>query len=403
MATAPTFTSTVPVPYVDAAGAHIPAFADILTALQNDYRGVYGADVSLDSDDQDGEWVGIQAMAFNKYCAAFAAVYNAFSPATAVGTGLSSVVKVNGIEREVPSYSTVPVTVVGVVNTLILNGVISDGTNKWALPASVLIPSTGQIVVTATCQTLGAITAQPGAISQITNPTQGWQSASNVVAATPGAPVETDPQLKARQTESTMLAATGVVDGIRGAIRALPNIAQLRIYENDTNAPDANGIPGHSICVVVSGGDAQAIAATIASRKLSAGTYGTTVQTVVTGAAGIPRVINFFRPTTPSITWVVSLKPLSGFTIDVQTQIQQALSNWTNALGIGAGTAGRIMLARAYTPALLTGAAASTFELLGLAVARDGAPTAAQDVAIAFNEMPYCDASFVVVNPITTS
>ncbi|WP_158810245.1 hypothetical protein [Beijerinckia sp. L45] len=400
MGTAGTFTSTVPVPTVTAAGCVIPAFADILAALQNDYRSVYGSDVSLDSDDQDGEWVGIQATAFNDYCAAFAAVYNAFSPATAQGAGLSSIVKTNGIERLIAGFSTADLTIAGTVGTIIFSGVVSDGSNKWSMPTVVTIPLSGQIVVTAICQTAGAITAAAGTISSIQNMTKGWQSASNAAAASPGAPVEQDPQLRVRQSESTMLAATGVVDGIYGAIAAL-GVTRLRIYENDTNAPDANGIPGHSICVVVDGGDNTAIATAIASRKLSAGTYGTTVVTVTTGAAGIPRAINFFRSTQPSISWGISIKALTGFTVDVQTQLQQALSDWTNALGIGAGSAGRIMLARAYAPALLTGVAASTFELLGLTVSRDGNPLTAADVAIAFNEAPYCDPTLVTVNATT--
>lgn len=401
MVDASSFISTVPVPSVDATGLHVPAFSDILAALQNDYRSVYGADALLDPDDQDGNWIGIQAKAFSDYCDAFAAAYNAYSPATAQGVGLSSIVKTNGIARDVPSASTADLTIVGTVGTIINNGVVSDNTYRWSLPAQVVIPFAGQIVVTATCQTLGAIAAAPGTINRIQTITKGWQTASNAAAATPGSPIETDPQLRVRQSASTMLAATGVVDGILGAILAL-GAARARIYENDTSAPDANGIPGHTISAVVDGGDAVAIATAIARRKLSAGTYGTTSEIVTTGAAQIPRTIAFFRPTQPSISWTVTIKPLTGFTTDVQTAIQQALSSWTNALGIGAGQAGRIMLARAYTAALLTGPQANSFELVSLMAARDGATPAATDVPIAFNEAPFCTPAAVAVVPATS-
>lgn len=401
MADASTFTSSVPVPYVDDTGCHIPPFADIYAAMQAEYRSVYGADVEIEEDDQDGEWLGIQAKAFNDVCAAFASVYNAFSPATAQGVGLASVVKTNGITKKIAGFSTADLTIVGTVGTVILSGVVSDGAYKWSMPTVVTIPLSGQIVVTAICQTAGAVTAAPGTISSIQNLTKGWQSASNAAPATPGAPVETDPQLRVRQSESTALGATGLVDSIQGAILALDRVTRLRVYENDTNAPDVNGIPGHSIAAVVDGGDALAIATTIAQRKSSSGTYGTTIQTVTTGSAGVPRDIAFFRPTQPTISWGVSVKALRGFTLDVKTQIQKALATWTNALGIGAGTAGRIMLARAYTPALLTGAAASSFELLALTASRDGAALSAQDVTIAFNEAPFCDPSAVTVTPVT--
>ncbi len=401
MVDASTFTSTVPVPSVDATGLHIPAFEDIYAALQADYRSVYGQDTNLDPDTTDGEWIGIQAAAFNGYCAAFAAAYNAFSPATAQGAGLSSVVKTNGIAREVATNSTSDLTVVGQAGTIISAGVATDGTTAWALPDPVLIPFAGQVIVTATCQTVGAVAAPAGTINQISTPTRGWQSVSNAADASLGSPVETDAQLRVRQGVSTMLGATGVIDGILGAVLNLPGVGAARIYENDTDIADANGIPGHTISLVVNGGDAQAIATAIARRKLSAGTYGTTTETVVTGIAGISRRIAFFRPTQPSITWGVSLRILKGFTTDIQAQVQQALSDWTNALGIGAGDAGRIMLARAYAPALLTGVSAGTFELLNLTVARDGQALAAQDVPIAFAEAPFCTPALVSVTPTT--
>lgn len=406
MVDASTFTSSVPVPYIDATGCHIPAFADIYAGLIADYQAVYGSDVVLDPDTTDGEWLGIQAVAFNKFAAAFAAAYNAYSPATAQGVGLSSIVKTNGITKKVAGYSTADLTIVGVVGTNIYSGLVSDGTYKWAMPAVVTIPLSGQIVVTAICQTQGAIAAAPGTISSIQNLTKGWQSASNAAAASPGAPVESDPQLRVRQSESTALPSTGTIDGIYSAIKAVPNVTRLRVYENDGsgpngNAPDTNGIPAHSIAVVVDGGDAFAIASVIAARKFSAGTYGTTSEIVTTGAAAIPRTISFFRSAEPVIAWVVTLKPLTGFTSDVATLIQTALAAWTNALGIGAGTAGRIMVARAYTPALLTGTAAATFELVSLAVTRDGGLPAAADVTIGFNEAPSCVASAVTITPVS--
>lgn len=46
-------------------------------------------------------------------------VYNAFSPSTAQGAGLSSVVKINGIRRKTASYSTVDLRIVGQVGTIV--------------------------------------------------------------------------------------------------------------------------------------------------------------------------------------------------------------------------------------------------------------------------------------------
>ena len=310
-------------------------------------------------------------------------------------------VKINGIAREVATASTADLTIIGQAGTIISAGVASDGAARWLLPDPTVIPTSGQVIVTATCSIPGAVQAAAGTIALIATPTQGWQSVSNAAAATPGAPIEIDPQLPVRQSATTARAATGVVDGILGAVLGLPGVTRARIYENDTDRPDANAIPGHTISLVVDGGDAQAIATAIARRKLSAGTFGTTTEVVTTGLAGIARRIGFFRPTQPSIAWGVRVRALKGFTVDVQTQIQQALSDWTVGLGIGAGDAGRVMLARAYAPALLTGVAATTFELLGVTASRDGQPLGTLDVPVAFNEAPFCTPALVAVTVTT--
>lgn len=393
--------STVPIPVIDATGFHLPSFGDVLAAHKADYQAVYGQSVHLsDPADQDVEWISIEASGFmDCYNLAFS-VYNSFSPATAQGTGLSSVVKTNGITRDVAGFSTATVTIIGQAGTVLTGQTVGDGLNAWTLPSPIVIPLSGAIDVTATCIVPGAITAPPGSLSALLNPTRGLQSISNATAATPGAPVETDPVLRVRQTASTELPAVGIVDGICGAIVALPNVARARVYENDTNASDVNGIPGHSIAVVVDGGDIGAIAQVIADRKLSSGTYGTSSAIVTTGAAAIPRTIRFFRPTEPPITVTITLKALTGFTTDVQAEIQTAVANFINGLGIGDGTLGAIDIGRLYGPALLTGTPmAGTFTITSILVARDSGTPRSAPVLIAFNEAPFSLPNFVTVTP----
>jgi len=391
------FAPATPVTTIDAGGCHVPDFATVLAYFQAQYQAIYGADAYLGNDSQDGQWLGIIAAAINDANAMAAAVYNAFSPATAQGVGLSSVVKINGITRDAASYSTCDVTIIGVAGTIIGNGLVSDGNNGiWALPAVVTIPLSGTIDVTATCLTIGAVTAAPGILSNIQTPTRGWQSVSNASAAAPGAPVEYDPQLRIRQSQSTMLPSQTILDGILGSIASLSGVIALRGYENDTNLPDGNGIPGHCIALVVNGGDAMAVAGIIAVKKTFAGTFGTTSE-VVTDSSGISRTINFFRPTAVPISWTITLHARAGYTTDVQAQIQAAVAAWVNGLGIGNG----IQLPRSYGPAQLWGAAAAnTFEIVSISIARDSGTPVASDVTIAFNELAGCLASAVTITAI---
>ena len=383
-----------PICIIDATGIHKPAFTDCLDYFQSNMRGIYGSDLYLGNDSQDGQWVGLLATALDDVNAMCVQDYQSYRVAQSQGVGLSSVVKTNGIERLIPSYSTADIVVTGQVGIDINDGIVSDGVNEWNLPSLVTIPISGQITVTATAAALGAITVAANTINQISTPTKGWQAATNPNPSSPGDPVETDPQLKARQELSTSIPSQSLLDGTIGAILELPGINRIRGYDNDTNVPDANGQPGHTIAIVVDGGDAQSIADLIRLKKGGGtGTYGDTVQTSF-DTKGLPHIIRFFRPTEPPITYSITMRVFDGFTTDIQAEIQQSVSDWTNALGIGKS----VLLNRANVPAQLYGAADSlTYEITQIQAARDGVPVSSSDIVIAFNEAATCDSSFVSI------
>ena len=61
----------------------------------------YGSDAVLTPDSQDGQLLAVFAQAIYDNGQALIAIYNSFSPATAQGAGLSSLVKINGLARDV--------------------------------------------------------------------------------------------------------------------------------------------------------------------------------------------------------------------------------------------------------------------------------------------------------------
>jgi uncharacterized phage protein gp47/JayE len=381
-----------PIAFIDASGVHKPDFPIELAYFTTQFQSIFGADIYLGNDSQDGQFVGLLALALDDVNNAAIEAYNSFSPSTAQGTGLASVVKINGIARKVPSFGTVPVLLGGQSGITIINGTVEDSSGvQWNLPASVIIPPTGQTTVTATCAILGAIATVAGPAT-IVNPTFGWQTASFFAAATPGAPVESDAALRGRQALSTSLPTLSVVEGIAGAILALPGVNRVVPYENDEDLPDSNGLPGHTIALVVDGGEVTTIATIIAIKKTpGCGTYGSII-TPITNAYGITRNIAYFPPSIINISINVTVKALAGFTLDIQASIQTALVAWVNALPIGAA----ILLPRIYMPAQLSGGLGSgTFELVSIAIARDGLMPVPQDILLAFDEAPFTQLSFV--------
>jgi uncharacterized phage protein gp47/JayE len=386
-----------PIATIDANGVTVPLFQDVLTYLQDQYRAIYGSDVDLDPDTQDGQWVSILASAINDTNQTIAATYLAYSPTYAVGAGLSSVVKINGIRRQRASVSTVLLELVGQAGTIISQGAVGDNQNLntvWTLPLDVLIPPEGQILVTATCTELGAITAGVGTITQILTPVPGWQTSTNPNPAVVGLPVETDAALRRRQTQSTANPSQTVIIGIQGAVENLPGVQRVMVYENPTGATDSNSIPPYSMAVVVDGGDVNQVAQAIALRKTPGSpTYGTT-NVIVYDSRGIPSQINYFQLSLVPINVNIVLTALAGFTAAIEQEILNQVIQFLATLPIGYDS----YLTKLIAATQLPEPDGLTYDVTSVNQSRDSLPLGANDVALTFIEAAYCDSTLVTIS-----
>ena len=383
---------------IDETGIHKPEFATVKAGVEDVFKSIYGSDIYIEPDSQDGQFIAAIASMINDNNAGMVATYNAFSPSTAQGVGLSSVVKINGIARKVASYSTADLRIIGQAGTTITNGIAAgvDGV-QWLLPEAVTIPPAGEIFVTATARDIGAFAAPAGSITSIMTVTRGWQSVANLSAAVAGQPIETDAQLRRRQTISTAIPSRTVKEGMEGAILGLPGVTREKTYENDTDVTDANGIPSHSLAIVVEGGDATAIGNAIAAKKTpGTGTYGS-VPVTVTDVYGIPRVYKFSRPTAATIKYALTVKALTGYTTGIENSIKQSLVDWTLARGIGEP----IYYTRVFVPANLGGSAsAATFEITALTIAKNAGAFGTSDLTLTYVEATTAALSDVTITVI---
>lgn len=323
-------------PTITAAGITTPAANDILQSLIASVQGIYGSDTDLGSDTQDGQFIGIFSDAMNDANNALVIDYYNHSPTYAQGAALSAGVKINGIERTVRTNSTVPGLVIGVFGTTITNGVAQDQLgNQWNLPASVLIPSSGQITVTLTAVNPGAINADTGTISIIATPTQGWQSISNTARATAGQPVQTDAQLRRNQALATNAPGEDTIGNMTGAVAQVPGVIEVTGYENNTDNTDINGLTPHSVGIVVLGGTVANIINAIGQTKPPGiQTNGNTSGTYV-DPRGTSKPIYYYELAQIPLTMVVTIRPFGGYSSTTNDLISKALAAYASNLDIG--------------------------------------------------------------------
>ncbi|GKK07556.1 hypothetical protein NUBL21985_53460 [Klebsiella pneumoniae] len=375
---------------VTAEGISAPDYQTVLDTITGYFQQIYGSDAYLDPDSKDGQMVALVALAIHDANNTAISVYRSFSPATALGDALTSNVKINGITRRAATNSTVDLLLTGTVGTTITNGSVRDTNGVvWNLPATVVIGSDGTVVATATCANSGAVAAVAGSVNGINTPTRGWASVTNPLAATVGVAAETDAELRVRQSQSVALASLTPFDAVDGAIANVEGVTRHKLFENDTETTDANGLPEHSISAVVEGGDATEIANTIRSVKgQGVSTYGTTAV-VVTDKYGNPYTIRFSRPVDVPVYVSITLKALTGYTSDIGDEMKAAVASYINSLAIGDG----VLLSRVYSPAnlgVVSGGNARYYDIMELLIGRSAESVAAANVTVVYDEAVSC-------------
>ena len=181
------------------------------------------------------------------------------------------------------------------------------------------------------------------------------------------------------------------MESIRGGVANVEGVTRSKVYENDSNTTDGDGIPAHSISAVVEGGTSQDIADVIALRKTpGTGTYGTTAVTTY-DSYGIPNVINFYRPTIATIKVSINITALTGYLSSYAYEIKTAVAAYINSLDIGDD----VYITKIYKPAITSNSA--TYDITSIKIARDSDPLRTSNIIIGFSEVAMTSISNITV------
>lgn len=259
---------------------------------------------NLDPSTPDGLKAAKDAEIFGNLDEAVQAAYNSKDPASATGVDLDIICSLTGSQRSLGTPSSVTLTLSGVAGTVIPSGSLVDSginTTQWAIDSSATIGAGGTVSATATCQTNGATEANPNTITRIVNTVGGWQSVTNPDVPTLGTDAQSDPSLRIERALSVGRSGNNQTDSMIGELFAVSGVRRVRVYENNTSAVDANGLPANSIAPIIDGGDNADIAKAIFIKKaagcqlFAAGT-AVTVNDVYDQYPSNTATITFSRP-----------------------------------------------------------------------------------------------------------
>jgi uncharacterized phage protein gp47/JayE len=266
-------------------GIQVQTFQEIYDELAAGYRAIYGEDINLDADSPDGQRVAIEAQLVLDAQSFGALEYNQRDPDFALGQSLNSIIKLSGITRRPATRSQVDVTVVtDRPLTLPVDYAVEDDLGQGWTTLAVRTLSAGATTVTLFSENFGAVEADPATVTQPVTVVIGVQSVTNPTAATVGIDEETDQELRVRRNRSLETPQSSSTGRMFTALANLPNVTDVAVYENDTDTTDSDGIPAHSLWVVVEGGAVADIIETMTKNK----TGGKGMVGAVTGTFSEP-------------------------------------------------------------------------------------------------------------------
>ena len=244
---------------------------------------IFGTDVNFDQDSPDAQLVNIYAQAERDALEFAVTIFNSMDPDQASGDTLDARVLYNGVQRKTgePTQITVNITFTQLTTITGINDdltgsrenvftVADDNGNLYYLLNTFTPDATGTYGKLFVSAEVGDIYVKPDLEMTITTPDRGVVRAVYANLRVKGYDEETDEMLRIRRAKAVGVGMLGSVEVLQSSLRQLPYVKEAVVFENHTSFTDLDGIPPHSVWVIVRGGVDKVIASCIYLR-LNAG------------------------------------------------------------------------------------------------------------------------------------
>lgn len=226
---------------------------------------------NLDPSTPDGLKIAHDAEVFSALDETLQQAYNSKDPNKASGVDLDVIAALTGTKRSPGTASTITNFLLqGVAGTVVPAGTRFESRTtgtRWTLNQTWTLDTTGITYVDVTCTTTGPVEADSNTVTKIIDTVPGLTNVNNPAPATPGTDTESDTSLRVKRATAVGRPGNNQLDSMLGELYAVSGVRRLKIYENDTNTTDTNGLPPHSIAPIIDGGSDTDIALGIYLKK----------------------------------------------------------------------------------------------------------------------------------------
>lgn len=257
--------------YIGVNGIVTQSLEEIREDLISKLRNIYGQNINIEQNSPDGQFINILAQAKKDILDLCVQYYNNLDADRVVGIPQQILYKLNGliIKAFTYSYVYVNVTTTGPVNLQGLDEdienadgvgytVVDTNGNRWILAESQSLAA-GTHLLNFRAAELGSITALPNTINIMETILAGVSGVNNPANNyITGATGESDSEFRTRRNQSVTMPSQGFDDSIEAQLLTLNNVTQAKAYQNRGNTTQ-NGIPPHTVWVVVEGGSSDDI------------------------------------------------------------------------------------------------------------------------------------------------
>lgn len=362
--------------------------ANISTSLNLTETALMGILVGIFSEREANLWQLIQA------------VNSSQDPDQADDTALDAVAALTGTLRNAATKSLCQaVTVTLDAATTLPAGSIAavDGNPQARFVSKIDVTSTtaGDYAVDFEGETTGPTVANAGTLKVIAGAVAGWNAVINPTDALLGQDIETDTHLRQKREDELSAAGVTTADAIRADMLELGGVAACTVFVNDSGITDANGLPPHSIEVLIH--DPIPLADNVVAQAVweakGAGieTHGTSSGTSV-DTEGISRTMFFSRVVIKNVYLIIDVVVNSSYPVSGDTLVQTAVALYGQKIY----NAGDDVILAALYPSVFSVAGVTNITSVKAGFAPS--PAGTSDLTIGVRELADLDTSRITVN-----